>query len=314
MTVATLLPQRDTVESARRSNKTMLLPFKRNRRHLPITLHRRYRLPACLIQRKDSDNSNTAAVTENGRAAAAVTDAANLLLVLKAPPPTMSSPPLQQQQEQQQRPSIILNRLKCSYTRRGSSSLCAPQPQQYSAQQEQRPQQKKPHDDEGDGEDDDDEEEEGNIQEVKRVSLVRAKCTYVDLIDHGGDGYESEDSNISEYDDDDESMRSYSVVSSEEEEDEGDSGSTTEAKGNSSDGRSVRFSPRCQVVEIPHYRDYSPEQKRNMWNGRKQIRAMARKNTAEYRYDGWSVDCATEEEDFVSIAGVLVHPAHLERR
>jgi hypothetical protein len=72
----------------------------------------------------------------------------------------------------------------------------------------------------------------------------------------------------------------------------------------------VQFAKRCTVVEIPHYREYSPEQKELLWNGRKEIRTMARRNTREYQYDGWTVECAAEEDQFVLVEGEQVHPCH----
>ena len=77
--------------------------------------------------------------------------------------------------------------------------------------------------------------------------------------------------------------------------------------------RYVQFASHCAVVEIPHFRDYSLQQKSAMWNGCKKIRTMARKNTAEYQYDGWSVETAAEEDQFITVSGNAVHPAHVSQ-
>jgi hypothetical protein len=50
-----------------------------------------------------------------------------------------------------------------------------------------------------------------------------------------------------------------------------------------------------------------------MWNGRQAIRRMVRKNTVEYDYEGWNVENTIEEDDFVVVSGVRVHPAHISR-
>jgi hypothetical protein len=79
----------------------------------------------------------------------------------------------------------------------------------------------------------------------------------------------------------------------------------------SSRAKFVQFASHCAVVEIPHFRQYSPEQREAMWNGSKKIRSMGRRNTAEYLYDGWNIETAAEEDEFVVVGGVPVHPAHV---
>jgi hypothetical protein len=86
--------------------------------------------------------------------------------------------------------------------------------------------------------------------------------------------------------------------------------SSDDSETDGSDGKHVQFAKRCTVVEIPHYREYSPEQKELLWNGRKEIRTMARRNTLEYQYDGWTVESAAEEDQFVLVQGEHVHPCH----
>lgn len=74
--------------------------------------------------------------------------------------------------------------------------------------------------------------------------------------------------------------------------------------------RKIHFATHCAVVEIPHYSCYSPEQKQRLWNGRKLIKKLAKQNIGEYQYDGWKLDAAAEEDSFVTIDGVAMHPSH----
>lgn len=73
----------------------------------------------------------------------------------------------------------------------------------------------------------------------------------------------------------------------------------------------VQFASHSSVVEVPHFSVYAPDQKGAMWNGCKNIRTMARRNTIEYQHDGWSVETAAEEDEFVEVKGIMVHPAHV---
>lgn len=82
---------------------------------------------------------------------------------------------------------------------------------------------------------------------------------------------------------------------------------------NESHNKRVHFSEDSTVKEIPHFSAYTESQRFAMWNGRQAIRRMVRKNTAEYDYEGWSVDSTIEEDDFVMVSGVRVHPAHVSR-
>jgi hypothetical protein len=74
--------------------------------------------------------------------------------------------------------------------------------------------------------------------------------------------------------------------------------------------RTVQFATLCSVVEIPHYCEYSAKQKMAMWNGSKKIRLMAKRNSAEFQFDGWNIETATEEDDFVIVDGKSVHPVY----
>jgi hypothetical protein len=72
----------------------------------------------------------------------------------------------------------------------------------------------------------------------------------------------------------------------------------------------VHFSKYSLVKVIPHYSNYSMEERRAMWNGRKEIRRLAKKNSKEYNYEGCRAENAIEEQDFVDLNGTRIHPAH----
>lgn len=78
--------------------------------------------------------------------------------------------------------------------------------------------------------------------------------------------------------------------------------------------RSLSFMPHVQVVEIPSRHDYPPWMAERLWNGRKQIRAAAVRNAAEFAYEGGNWRQAVEEMDFMIIRHALVHPAHVHRQ
>jgi hypothetical protein len=140
------------------------------------------------------------------------------------------------------------------------------------------------------------------VTEVTQVSLAGAKRSFVELEASSMDDESSED-----YFPDDMSASSTST--------NGGSSSSTASSNGSSSGRLkfVQFASHCAVVEIPHFDEYSDAQKMAMWNGSKKIRAMARINTAEFLFDGWSVETAAEEDQFVLVKGVAVHPAHVAK-
>jgi hypothetical protein len=74
--------------------------------------------------------------------------------------------------------------------------------------------------------------------------------------------------------------------------------------------RTVQFATLCSVVEIPHYCEYNARQKMQLWNGSKKIRMMAKRNSAEFLYDGWNIETASEEDEFVMVDGKSVHPVY----
>jgi len=133
-------------------------------------------------------------------------------------------------------------------------------------------------------------------------SLVGAKRGYVDLAppsQEGGYYYCSDDE-----EDEDASMDSSSSEQS-------SSSSTDEsASTRTRRRRLVHFAPSCLVTEIPHHSQYSLQQRRQQWNGRKAIRTRARINSFEYQHDGWELDKAAEEDAFCEFEGELYHPAH----
>lgn len=143
--------------------------------------------------------------------------------------------------------------------------------------------------------------EQRTTREVAQVSLAGAKRRYVELdVPSSGDEEEDYASDSSD-----------SFLSS-------SSSSTTRdcqryAVKTSRRRRHVKyvqFASHSVVVDIPHFRDYSSSQKAAMWNGSRTIKRMARQNTVEFQYDGWNMDAAAEEDQFVLVSGVPVHPAH----
>lgn len=79
--------------------------------------------------------------------------------------------------------------------------------------------------------------------------------------------------------------------------------------------RRIQFARKCTVIEIPHYREYSPAQKEALWNGRKKIRRMAKTNTLEYQFDGWKLESAAEEHQFIATEdGESLHPWHAHKK
>jgi hypothetical protein len=72
----------------------------------------------------------------------------------------------------------------------------------------------------------------------------------------------------------------------------------------------VHFSKFSSVKVIPHYSSYTMEERRAMWNGRKEIRRLAKKNSREYNFEGGRAENAIEEQDFVDLDGIRIHPAH----
>lgn len=67
------------------------------------------------------------------------------------------------------------------------------------------------------------------------------------------------------------------------------------------------------VKEIPHRDDYTFEMKQAMWNSMAKIRQEARRNYIEAAWECYDWEGAVEEDDFLNIAGELVHPAHNRR-
>ena len=76
----------------------------------------------------------------------------------------------------------------------------------------------------------------------------------------------------------------------------------------------VQFANTVQVVDIPSRRQYSSEERNLLWNNRKQLRFLARKNTAEYAFEKYNWRQAIEEDEMYHIQGRLVHPAHVQHK
>lgn len=72
----------------------------------------------------------------------------------------------------------------------------------------------------------------------------------------------------------------------------------------------VRFVEVVKVSAIPNRREYTSQQRYQMWNSSAAIRHMAQKNTIEYNWEGRDWRQAAEEESFFQYCGSFVHPAH----
>lgn len=78
--------------------------------------------------------------------------------------------------------------------------------------------------------------------------------------------------------------------------------------------RGVQFLPYVSVKHIPSHREYSEITRRSMWSSLKEIRTNARRNEAEYMFDGCDWKNASEEDSmyFDEKRSALVHPVHVE--
>ena len=78
-------------------------------------------------------------------------------------------------------------------------------------------------------------------------------------------------------------------------------------------GRCVRFPEEVvsSVIEIPSHRDFTPEQRMQVWASSIAIRLNARRNTKEWHYERCNVHNVVEEDGFIQdCRGTLLHPAH----
>lgn len=133
-------------------------------------------------------------------------------------------------------------------------------------------------------------------QGVLHVSLAGAKRSYTQLDVPSDEEYESDSSNSCI------SLASSSVMST--------YNYNRYVKASRRRTRAVQFATLCSVVEIPHHCEYTAKQKLAMWNGSKKIRMMAKRNSAEFQYDGWNIETASEEDEFIIVDGKSVHPVY----
>ena len=131
---------------------------------------------------------------------------------------------------------------------------------------------------------------------VLHVSLAGAKRSYAQLDVPSDEEYESDSSNSCISIASSSVMRSYSY--------------NRYVKASRRRTRTVQFATLCSVVEIPHHCEYTAKQKMAMWNGCKKIRMMAKRNSAEFQYDGWNIETASEEDKFIVVDGKSVHPVY----
>jgi hypothetical protein len=170
-------------------------------------------------------------------------------------------------------PSRRLNTLKQSYARRGVQSVSPPRPVIGNLDNSKPP----------------------NKSEVSVVSLAGAKRSYIQLDVPPYDDYDSDSSESCA------SLSSSSTI---------DANYNRFMKSSKRRMRFVQFATRCAVVEIPHRCAYSTKQKAAMWNGSKKIRIMAKRNAIEFQHDGWNIETASEEHEFVIVDGKSVHPVY----
>jgi hypothetical protein len=77
----------------------------------------------------------------------------------------------------------------------------------------------------------------------------------------------------------------------------------------------VRFSPENVVFEIPCHREFTHEEKVNIWSSPLSIRAQALRNKKEWVYEGCSFQNVVEEDKFFRDRdGNIHHPAHLRAK
>ena len=174
-------------------------------------------------------------------------------------------------------PSRRLNSLRRSYSRRGVPSKVTPPRRVSISEEEARKASDKNHG-------------------VSQVSLAGAKRSYAQLDVPSDVEYESDSSNSCL------SLASSSMMSS--------CNYNRYVKASRRRIRTVQFATLCAVVEIPHFCEYTSKQKMAMWNGSKKIRMMAKRNSVEFQFDGWSIETAAEEDDFVIVDGKSVHPVY----
>jgi hypothetical protein len=174
-------------------------------------------------------------------------------------------------------PSRRLNSLRRTYTRRGVPSTGTSPRRVSISEQAPRPS--------------------GESKGVLQVSLAGAKRSYAQLDVPSDEEYESDSSTSSCL-----SLVSSSMMNT--------FSYNRYTKPPRRRIRTVQFATLCSVVEIPHYCEYTTMQKMAMWNGSKKIRMMAKRNSAEFQFDGWNVENAAEEDKFVIVDGKSVHPVY----
>jgi hypothetical protein len=78
--------------------------------------------------------------------------------------------------------------------------------------------------------------------------------------------------------------------------------------------QSVAFESNVSVIPIPKRFEYSERIRSRLWCGKRELRAMAARNTIEYRAEGWNWRTVAEDEEFIiTTSGERIHPVHLRR-
>jgi hypothetical protein len=60
----------------------------------------------------------------------------------------------------------------------------------------------------------------------------------------------------------------------------------------------VHFAPEVSVVQIPSHREYSEEERDFIWTNGSMLGMQARRNTAEWHWEGCDAEDVTEEDEF----------------
>lgn len=84
---------------------------------------------------------------------------------------------------------------------------------------------------------------------------------------------------------------------------------------NDNPNQKISFAAHVTVKEIPSHREYSEEERLDLWNGAQAVAESVQRNTVEFRAEGWDWETVLEEESFVRLSsGELIHPATHQRQ
>lgn len=84
-----------------------------------------------------------------------------------------------------------------------------------------------------------------------------------------------------------------------------------EGEGPNAPRRTISFSPRVTILNIPNRDSYSPEERKTIWIPSQDLKQQTERNLVEFAAEGWFWQDAVEEDDMVHVDGVFIHPIHL---